>query len=126
MATTYYVAAAGSAGFSGLSPLLPKQTYAQANALAVSGDTVLGNGGDIFREQVSAVSGVTYKGYGTNQPRITGADLLNSGWSSANTTLPSDGSTVSLWRFDGNLNDSGPNGRTLYSVAGSPTYVGDC
>lgn len=78
--TTYYVAADGSSGNNGLSALTPKQTYAQANALATTGDTVLGRGGDVFRETVTVpAANMTFGAYGDGRPILSGLDLVT-GW----------------------------------------------
>lgn len=75
---TYYVSNAGSGGNSGLSTGAPKQTYAQATALAGANDTILGNGGDIFRESVTVpANGVTFGAYGTGKPSLRGSDAKN-------------------------------------------------
>lgn len=83
MANTYFVASSGSSGNSGLSALLPKQTWAQAMTAASAGDTILGNGGDTFRELVQLThANMTLGAYGTGRPIITGANVIT-GWGAA-------------------------------------------
>jgi hypothetical protein len=84
----YYVSTSGSSGNSGLSSLLPKQTYGQAMALVATGDTITGNGGNKFRETVTlSRPSLHLTAYGSGRPDINGANLVTSWSVSSGTTF---------------------------------------
>ncbi|MBQ6816471.1 MAG: hypothetical protein IJP26_04490 [Clostridia bacterium] len=85
---TYYLSATGSDSNNGTSSSTPKRTYADLQDSLTSGDVVLFNRGDIFREQIEVVSGVSYGAYGTGiKPRIYGSvDGMTGIWEQ--TTVP--------------------------------------
>ncbi len=71
---TYYLSATGSDSNNGTSDSSPKKTYSSIKGSLSKGDVVLFNRGDIFREQIQVVSGVSYGAYGTGiKPRIYGS-----------------------------------------------------
>lgn len=79
---TYYVATDGSGDYT---------TIAQANAVAISGDTISLKCGQSWRESVTPINGVTYSYYGTgNKPKILGSTQA--------TTWTDTGSNI--WKTD--------------------------
>lgn len=80
---TVFVAANGNNSNNGLSQLLPKLTLSNADAAAAVGASVLGRGGDTFRETVTcAVNSRTFGSYGSGMMRSSGADIAT-GWAPA-------------------------------------------
>ena len=81
-ASTYYVSASGNNANSGLSSGSPLKSLAAAAAKVTTGDTVLLNRGDVFRESVTFGNNISFNAYGnTSQPlpSIRGSDLVT-GW----------------------------------------------
>lgn len=77
MSANYFISTSGSSGNSGLSALLPKNSYANALSGSGAGDTFSGKGGDTFRQSVLArAANQTFNAYGTGKPIITGADVV--------------------------------------------------
>src|ERR1035441_848957 len=89
-ATTYYVdncVTVGSDSNNGTSTSTPWLTIAHVNVQSFNpGDSVLFQGGCTWRETLTVPSAgssgnpITFGGYGTGQPVISGASLLSSGW----------------------------------------------
>ena len=59
-----YVSASGNDNNDGLTENTPVKTAKKANTLAVNGDAILFKRGDLWREQFSVKSGITYTAYG--------------------------------------------------------------
>ncbi len=70
-AATYYVKNGGNDNADGLSDANAWATIIHANAIVISGDTIFLKKGDIFFEQLTAISGVIYDSYGTGNLPIT-------------------------------------------------------
>lgn len=85
-AATYYFSTSGSDANNGLSSSSPKQSIAAANALMVSGNTILFKRGNIWYIPRKGIildnrSNCTIDAYGTgNRPIIAGMALLNGKW----------------------------------------------
>ena len=72
--TTYYIANDGDDKNDGLSADKPKNSYLSIKGQLKEGDAVLFNRGDIFRGQLTLVSGITYGAYGEGiKPRFYGS-----------------------------------------------------
>lgn len=86
MSATYYVhATSGSDNTStnNGSSNKPWKTFAKANSVAISGDTVLLSGGTTWQETLYVKSGVTYNTYGSTSPAIIsgGRGVTGLSWS---------------------------------------------
>lgn len=76
--TTYYIdKTLGDDTNNGTSELIPWETVSKVNATVISGDIVLFKGGEIWREQLVGVVGVTYGKYGTGTPKIHNTIVAN-------------------------------------------------
>ena len=97
MATTYYVAAAGSDSNNGTSTGTPFLTVSHAASVVVTGDTVLGNGGDTFTENPTfSVALALFGAYGTGTPTLISAANTTT---AINFTVPP--TLVENWTIEG-------------------------
>jgi len=77
----YYVSNTGKDSNNGLSVASPLLTIAKASAIAKPGDTIKLNGGDTFREVLTAISGtsgnpVVFESYGTGKAIVSGCETI--------------------------------------------------
>ena len=87
--STYYVSNSGSDSNNGTSTSTPFATWSHAATVAVSGDTILGHGGDTIADNPSFSVPLTIGSYGTGQTTI----YVGSG-QGMYFTLPAGGLTV--------------------------------
>lgn len=122
--TTYYVANSGSDGAAGTIGV-PWQTVSKVNGFTfTSGDSILFNRGDTWREQLTVPRGnLTLGQYGSGAlPVITGADIMTGLTLAAPSgKLATDANTLALWDFNQTLTDTSAHARTL-TATGAVTY----
>lgn len=94
-ANTYYVSNDGDDGNDGLSPEKPLKTIHAATLKSKSGDVVLLNRGDFWREYIVCREGVSYGAYGKgNKPTLYGSiDGLSLEWEK-------DEENENIWKVD--------------------------
>lgn len=84
--STYYVKVGGSDALDGLSPANAWATVAKVNAAQGTGNTVLFNKGDTWREVLAAASGMTYSSFGAGAKPIINGTRIATGWAGAGPT----------------------------------------
>ncbi len=99
---TYYVSNDGDDKNDGLTPETARQNYYAVKSFLKEGDAVLFRRGDLFRGNVSLVSGVSYGAYGEGvKPRIYGSvDASKNG-----NGVWEETETAGVWRYNKNITD---------------------
>ncbi len=127
--TTYYVANDGNDDADGTSPEKAWKTVAKVSAAPLrNGDKVLFKRGDLWRERLTAKSGVTYSAYGEgDKPRLYGSP--EDGADASKWTLYHEDKTTGakIWKYaNEGMTDVGEiimNGGSVYTFKETPNYV---